>query len=167
MTVPSTRPQVSSPWIAGLVILLAAISGGIAGVAVDRLLLLPHMFHGGPGERHGRGGPPGEDFRKRFARELGLTADQKSRVDSIMDREMRGVREVRATVQPRLDSMIARTRRELDSVLTPEQRKKADEMRRRFPPPPRFGGGPPPLGPPPGDLPPDQEGPPPTRGSPP
>lgn len=163
MTAPSTRPPISSPWIAALVILLAAISGGIAGVAVDRLMLLPHMFHGGPGGPHGRGGTPGEDFRNRFARELGLTADQKVRVDSIMDREMRGVREVRATVQPRLDSMIARTRRELDSVLTPEQRKKAEGMRRRFPPPPRFGGGPPPGGPPPGDLPPDQEGPPPPR----
>jgi Spy/CpxP family protein refolding chaperone len=162
MTAPS-RPLAGSPWIAALVILLAGLSGGIAGVAVDRLLLLPHLFHGGPGERHGRGGPPGGDFSERFARELGLTSDQKARVDSIMDREMRGVREVRAAVQPRLDSIIARTRREMDAVLTPEQRKKAEEMRRRHPPRPGPRDGPP-SGPSPG-APPlgDQGGPPPPR----
>ena len=104
------------------------------------------MFHGGPAERHGRRGPRGEDFRERFAREIGLTADQRARVDSIMGREMRGVREVGPTVQPRLDSIVARTRKELDAVLTPEQRKKAEEMQKRHPPPSRPPGGGPPEG---------------------
>jgi hypothetical protein len=161
MTAPSAPSRFGTPWTAGLVLILAALSGGIVGVAVDRLLLLPHMFHGWHGERHPRQGPPGGDVRRRIGKELGLTPGQQSRVDSIMDREMRGVRAVRATVQPRLDSILAQTRRSLDSVLTPEQRKKAEEMRRRHPRPPRFGGGPPPGGGPPGDVPPDHEGPPP------
>jgi hypothetical protein len=48
---------------------------------------------------------------------------------------------------------VSRTRRQLDSVLTPEQRKKAEEIRRKHSRPP---------GPPPGDGPPDgPDGPPP------
>ena len=150
-----TSPKLTgTPLIAGLVLVLAALSGGIAGVAVDRLLLLPHMFHGWQGDRHDGRGPPPDDFRRRMGRELGLAPDQQTRVDSIMERQMRGVREVRATVQPQLDSIVARTRRELDSVLTPDQRKKAEEFRKRHPPPPGMrgelpggrleGGGPPP-----------------------
>lgn len=67
----------------------------------------------------------------------------------------RELRAVRGQVQPQLDSIITRTRRALDSVLTPEQRKRAEAIRKRHPPPP---------GPPPGEFPggPDRpEGPPP------
>jgi Spy/CpxP family protein refolding chaperone len=162
MTAPISNKLTSGLLLAALVIVLAAVSGGLAGVAVDRLVLLPHMFRG-PGRHDGHRPPRDHDFRQKFAREIGLTADQQVRVDSIMDREIKGIHAVRSEVQPRLDSIIARTRRELDSVLTPEQRKKAEEMRKRHPPPPRFGGGPPEGGPPPGDFPPDHDGPPPPR----
>jgi Spy/CpxP family protein refolding chaperone len=163
MTAPSSPNKLTTGLLlAALVIVLAAVSGGLAGVAVDRLVLLPHMFRGPGHPRDGHGPPRDHDFREKFAREIGLTAEQQVRVDSIMDREIKGIRAVRSEVQPRLDSIIARTRRELDSVLTPDQRKKAEEMRKRHPPPPRFEGGPPPDGgPPPGEPPPDHDGPPP------
>ena len=157
MTAPNSNKLTSGLLLAALVILLAAVSGGLAGVAVDRMVLLPHMFRGPGGPHDGRGPPHDHDFRQRFAREIGLTADQQVRVDSIMDREIKGIHAVRSEVQPRLDSIITRTRRELDSVLTPEQRKKAEEMRKRHPPPPRFEGGPP------GFPPDDRDGPPPPR----
>jgi Spy/CpxP family protein refolding chaperone len=144
MTAPNSSKLTSGVLLAALVIVLAAVSGGLAGVAVDRMVLLPHMFRGPGGPHDGRGPPRDHDFRERFAREIGLTADQQVRVDSIMDREIKGIHSVRSEVQPRLDSIITRTRRELDSVLTPEQRKKAEEMRKRHPPPPTFDGGPPP-----------------------
>lgn len=139
------------PLLAVLVLLLAGFAGGVAGIAMDRLVLLPRMF-GGPGfHRHGPGGPPPRDreFRERFAREVGLSPEQQIRIDSIMDRQGRELRAVRSKVQPQLDSIITRTRRELDSVLTPEQRKKAEEIRKRHPRPPgpppgEFGPGPPP-----------------------
>jgi Spy/CpxP family protein refolding chaperone len=142
------------PLVAALVLLLVAFAGGVAGVAVDRLVLLPRMF-GGPGlHGHGPGGPGGppprnREFRKRFAREVGLSPEQQTRIDSIMDRQGRELRAVRIKVQPQLDSIITRTRRELDSVLTPDQRKKAEEIRKRHPRPPgpprgEFGPGPPP-----------------------
>src|SRR4051812_48755815 len=127
MTAPPSRRSPPGPLMAVLVLLLVAIVGGFAGVALDRLVLLPHMF-GGPGfgPGHGPGGPPRDrEFRARFARELGLSSDHQTRIDSIMDRKGRELRAVRGQVQPTLDSIIARTRRSIDSVLTPEQRTKA------------------------------------------
>ena len=138
MTASGSRRPPPGPLMAVLVLLLVAIVGGFVGVALDRLVLLPHM---GFGYRHGPGGPPRDrEFRARFARELGLSPEQQTRIDSIMDRKGRELHAVRGQVQPTLDSIIARTRRSIDSVLTPEQRTKAEEIRRKHPRPP----GPPP-----------------------
>jgi len=149
----------SSPWrpggrlLAFLVLLLVAVAGGFAGVAIDRRVLLPHKFEGYRFE-HGPGphGARDRGFRNRFARELGLSPEQQTRVDSIMERQGRELRTIRHRVQPELDSIVSRTRRQLDSVLTPEQRKKAEEIRRKHPRPPgpRAEDGPPldPGGPP-------------------
>jgi Spy/CpxP family protein refolding chaperone len=146
MTSPGRVPP-KGPWLAVLVLLLVAFAGGIAGVAVDRLVLLPHRF-GGRDWHDGRPGPPrGHGFRDRFARELNLSPEQQTRIDSIMDRQGKELRAVRGQVQPQLDSIITRTRREIDAILTPEQRVKAETIRKRFPPPPRGPDGPP--GPPP------------------
>src|SRR3954452_1840050 len=153
----------SSPWrpggrlLAVLVLLLVAVAGGLAGLAIDRRVLLPRKFEGHRFE-HGPGphGPRDREFRNRFARELGLNSDQQTRIDSIMEHQGRELRAIRHQVQPQLDSIVSRTRRQLDSVLTPGQRK-AEEIRRRPPrppgPPPGHGppgepGGPPPEGPP-------------------
>ena len=138
------RKAPGGPRLAVLVLVVAVLAGGIAGVAADRLILLPHMHHG-PWHGGPRGGPPRDrEFRDRFAREVGLTPDQQTRIDSIMDRQGRELRAVRGQVQPQLDSIITRTRRALDSVLTPEQRKKAEAIRKQHPRPP---------GPPPGEFP--------------
>ena len=158
MTGPTTPSSKRSrgPLLAALVLLLALFVGGVAGVALDRHVLLPRTF--GRGFHHFPGRPPPRDreFRNRFAKEVGLSAEQQTRIDSIMDRQGRELRAVRSKVQPQLDSIISRTRRQLDSVLTPEQRKKAEEIRRRHPRPPGprpgdFGPGPdvPPGVPPP------------------
>jgi Spy/CpxP family protein refolding chaperone len=142
---PSKRRN--GPLLAILVLLLVAFVGGLAGVAMDRLVLLPRMF-GGPRFEHGPGHHPprDRDFRRRFAHEIGLSEQQQTRIDSIMDQQGRELRAVRRQVQPQLDSIVVRTRRQLDSLLTPEQRKKAEEIRRRHPRPP---------GPPPEEFPPD------------
>ena len=141
MTAGASSGRPRGPWIAALVVLLALLAGGVAGVALDRLVLLPGRAWRPDGE-HGPGRRPPRDreFRTRFAREVGLTPEQRQRVDSIMERQWRELRAVRRQVQPQLDSIIGSTRRALDSVLTPEQRKKAEQIRRRHPRPP----GPPP-----------------------
>jgi Spy/CpxP family protein refolding chaperone len=149
---PSPRRGARGPVLAVVVLLLAILVGALAGIALDRRVILPRRFHGGPPHQFGHRPARDREFRNRFARELGLTQDQQQRIDTIMDRQGRELRRVRQSVQPELDSIVARTRRQLDSVLTPEQRKKAEEIRRRHPRPP---------GPPPDDFRPPRTGAPP------
>jgi Spy/CpxP family protein refolding chaperone len=146
----STSKRPAGPLLAILVLFLIAFAGGLAGVVMDRLVLLPRRFEG-PAFEHGPGRHPprDRDFRRRFAQEVGLSEQQQTRIDSIMDRQGRELRAVRRQVQPQVDSIVVRTRRELDSVLTPEQRQKAEEIRRRHPRPP---------GPPPENFPPEGRG---------
>lgn len=147
--------------VAFLVLLLAVVAGGLAGLALDRTVLLPH--HMGPHPSHGPppGGPPGppdprreREFRDHMTEELGLSPEQRTRIDSILDRQGRELQAIREEVGPKLDAIGERTRHAMDSVLTPEQRQKMQAMIRRGPPgrhgrghppgPPPWGGPPPP-----------------------
>ncbi len=130
--------------MAGLVMVLIALGGGVAGVALDRRVFLPWHFQGRP-FGPGRGGPPGRDMeqhiRDHFAKELGLTAEQKQKVDSLMEQQMAEFRAVRSEMQPRIDTIFSVTRRAIDSILTPDQRTKAEELMRRRGPRGRGGPG--------------------------
>jgi Spy/CpxP family protein refolding chaperone len=132
--VPTMTPG-RSRRVAGLIMLLVALGGGVAGVAVDRLVLLPWHFRDRPFGPMGRGGPPERmehRAREHFAHELGLSDSQRVRIDSLMERQMQQLRAVRGQVQPQLDSIVTQTRRSIDSILTPEQRERAQTMLRRF-----------------------------------
>jgi Spy/CpxP family protein refolding chaperone len=161
MTAPTNSAPSSGPGarrargLAILVLLLAVLAGGLAGIALDRTVLLPRRI--GPRPPHaGALGRPREPrmprdramlerrFRERMARELGLTDAQRVRIDSVLDRQNRDVRAIRAEAEPKLDSIRARTRREMDAILTAEQRERMREMGRRG----RGRRGGPPGGPP-------------------
>lgn len=83
--------------------------------------------------------------------DLKLTESQAVRIDTLIERQMRGFREIRQSTRPAIDSLMAQTRRSIDSILTPDQRAKLDsvhtrreaEYRRRYPngAPPRGGRG--------------------------
>ena len=84
-----------------------------------------------------------------FARELDLTPGQRSTIDSMLRAEFDAVNEIRAESWPRMQSVMADTRRKLDSLLTPSQRDRYRELlaeqEQRFrahdgdrPPPPVF-----------------------------
>jgi Spy/CpxP family protein refolding chaperone len=133
-----------------LILLLVALAAGLAGVALDRLVLLPrHAEWGVPGDRprdpmrHPSPHDREREFRDRMARTLGLSDSQRVRIDALMERQLLEVRAIREQAQPRLDSVIARTRSQIDAILTPEQRERARAMARRGdfggrePPPPR------------------------------
>jgi Spy/CpxP family protein refolding chaperone len=112
------------PLLAVLVLPVALVAGIIAGVAADRTLLIPRVHRGFARGPHGplRDRESRDRFaRDRFAQDVGLTPEQQTKVDSIMDQQGRELRAVRGQVQPQLDSIITRIRRALDSVLTPEQ----------------------------------------------
>lgn len=119
--------------VAVLVLLVVALAGGLAGVAVDRLVLLPRPPGGLPGHPgFGMGNPPSRErereFRDHMARTLGLSGSQRVRIDSLLELQLRELRAIRSQVRPRLDSIIGRTRSQIDSILTPEQREKVRAM---------------------------------------
>jgi Spy/CpxP family protein refolding chaperone len=120
-----TRPRL----VAALLLVLALLVGVVVGIALDRTVLLRGPF-GGKGWRMAFTGPS-PAFRERMLRELGLTPEQRVRVDSVIDRSHREFCAVHDDIRPRLDSVVARTRRGIDSVLTPEQRVKAEKLKAR------------------------------------
>ena len=171
-TPPAPPPAQSTRRQAAIVLALVLLAGFLIGVATDRLWLTRHWGgrggRGGPGSfadgpRRGPGGPPGifrggmpralsPEFaaeRRRgivqsLTRELDLTAAQQKAIDSIMAGNEAEFQVLEQQMRPRMRAFLARTRGQIDSVLTPEQREKF----RKFGPP---GGPDGPGGPPPGE----------------
>ena len=126
---------------AAMVLVTVSLVSFLAGAAIDRWYLhrgrAPGM-RGGPGsERVMRGGPPGERGMRgggprrpseRMARELGLSDTQRVQIDSIIVRQSREMRALMQEGQPRVDSILARTREAIGQVLTVEQRAKFDSL---------------------------------------
>lgn len=125
----STTPDRGSLLAAALIVvtLLVGVAGG---VALDRWAFRPHR------PAIGRFDPAQARDRasRRLAFELGLTPEQRLRVDSLMRRQQRGAAEIMRGVRPSLDSISAATQAELRTVLTPEQWRRFDSLRSRMPP---------------------------------
>jgi Spy/CpxP family protein refolding chaperone len=130
------------------VLFTIAVASVAGGVLLDRYVLLPRIFGfrgmGEGGMRSRTGPPPGgrgrggsdrgggrQAFHERLAEELSLTPSQRSRMDSLMDRQERALRAAHEAVQPRIDSIVGDTRTKLDALLTAEQRQKLDSLRAR------------------------------------
>ena len=111
--------------VAGVVIVLVLL----AGIAIG--FFLHHAMpwrHGPPGLRRGRpaAGPAAgaikERMLERLDRDLKLTPDQHARIDTVLTRREADLRALMLETRPRFDSIAARTRSEIQAVLTPEQR---------------------------------------------
>lgn len=59
--------------------------------------------------------------REELARELGLTAEQQTRIDEILDEQQRRMREIMRETRPRTRAILKETRAQVEEVLTPEQ----------------------------------------------
>lgn len=128
----SSRGRVITLLIAGIV--LVAGAGVATGVVLERTVLSHRDGHWrGPG---GRGGPGGHGpMHERFGRDLGLSSAQEAKIDSIFASHRSAIDSARAESEPKIRAIIDQTRREVDSVLTPEQRAKMHErMKREHPP---------------------------------
>jgi Spy/CpxP family protein refolding chaperone len=101
---------------------IAAFSAGAAaGVATDRALLR---------ERMQREWGDVRAMRTRLADDLGMDADQRTSLDSILDDRNRQVDSVMGPVRPQLDSLGAAARQRIRQLLTPEQQATYDQMQR-------------------------------------
>ncbi len=71
------------------------------------------------------------EFLRRMQRELGLTAEQRERVDKILKESQERTREIMEPVAPDVRAEMQRTRDKFREVLTLEQRARFDELLKR------------------------------------
>lgn len=98
----------------------AALVGGVLGFSADRLVTRERVCRWG--DQAG--------MRRLFGDELGLNADQRAIVDSLLDDKHRQIAAVVRPVKPQLDSISDRTADQINRLLTPAQRPVFDVMRR-------------------------------------
>lgn len=111
--------------IAALLMLVVFGLGVAAGILGERCVV--HKKN--PRAAAGRPHPPSPDS---WAKELGLTQAQQDRIKEIFKKNEERMKAYRAESHTRLDELRKTLKEEIDAVLTPEQRKKNDEMIRRF-----------------------------------
>lgn len=99
--------------------LAAAVTGAAIGVAVDRLII-----------RTERPRYSAKAMRDRFAKDLTLTAEQRTTVDNILDARARAESVLVVPIRPRLDSLRAEARLKISAVLTPAQQRVYEQMQR-------------------------------------
>lgn len=143
MNGPETRPPESTPrpprgvpprLAAALVLLAVFALGAAAGVLADRKLA-PR-----PWAREERSGRvprwihrPASEHRKYWNRihdQLGLTSEQRAAVDTLLSRRVRQLDEARHRMEPEMLRILQTTRAQIDSILTPQQRERLEEIRK-------------------------------------
>jgi len=99
----------------------AVLVGALLGIIADRVVLR---------ERLAREWRDPRSMRDRIAVQLDLDADQRARLDTILDARNRRYDSLMAPVRPVLDSVGTAARQEIQAMLTPEQRARYEDMRR-------------------------------------
>jgi hypothetical protein len=133
----TVRPMRIPVWfVAAAIIVMSLLTGVIVGVAVDRRMLLHRpdgpffLARGGYSGRHVTMAP------ERLKAELGLSPAQTASVDSIMRHRMGQRDSVMAHTWPVMRQLLDSTRADIESVLTPDQRAKFEQLRMHEPPGP-------------------------------
>lgn len=111
--------------IAALLLLVVFGLGVAAGVLGERYLVHKKDRRAAINRPH----PPSPED---WARELGLTEDQKARIRDIFKQNEERMRAYRTESRARLGELRKQLWDETNAVLTPEQKAKNDEMIRRF-----------------------------------
>jgi hypothetical protein len=131
---PASPPRIP-PRLAALLLLAGVFAiGAVLGVGLERVRdRASRETH-----RVRDGVPvwalPERDQRRHWARvsdQLALTPGQRARVDSILTIRARQLEAARAQVEPTMSSIMVSARSQIDSVLTPDQRARLQELRRQ------------------------------------
>lgn len=99
----------------GIVLGLTFAAGLAGGVALDRRVLDRPQASGRRSDRYR--GPVIE----RFASELGLTQDQRTRIETILDHYRTHMKAIWQDVHPRYSAIVDSAKTEIEAVLTPDQ----------------------------------------------
>jgi hypothetical protein len=117
---------------AAVVLALCVSVGTIAGVVLDRVLLIPHHIGRRPARAPRALWPANQEAsRDRLARELALSDSQRVHLDTVLSRQTARFRATREQIQPQMDSIFAQTRVQIDSILSPTQRDRLRDIRDR------------------------------------
>ena len=115
--------------VAILTLVLVGAGCALAGAAIDRAYVNRAMRFVGDTTFHPISSalrtPSDADrlqYRAELSRALSLSAEQNHLVDSILDQRAGQFEAIRQDIRPRVDSMVTAVRREIDAILTPEQR---------------------------------------------
>ena len=110
--------------VAGLVVVLVLLAGIAIGFFAHQSMAWRHGTPGfGVGGPHaGRPGAIKSHMLERLDHDLKLTPDQHARIDTVLTKREEDLRALMAQTRPQFDSIAARTRAQIQAVLTPEQR---------------------------------------------
>ena len=100
------------------------VAGAAAGIASDRLELIPRAAvatEPGTDERPGPPGPRGTVIEQ-FAGELGLTMQQKAEIDGLLDYYAQSLKELQRSTRPAYVALMDSVRTEIEAVLDEGQR---------------------------------------------
>ncbi len=127
METPTPSTSSSARTTAILLVAIAFVAGALIGFAGGRVYSIYH----GPFRGHGA------DFirdrmLKHLDRELDLTPQQHAQVAQIMDRHHKRMDEIAAGIRPQMRQEIDAAGREIEAILTPEQKQKYQSMRLRM-----------------------------------
>jgi hypothetical protein len=118
-----------SKTVAILTFVLVGVGCALAGAAVDRAYVHRAVrfvgdttFHPISSALRTPSDADRQRYRSELSSELSLTPAQNHLVDSILDHRAGQFEALRNELRPRVDSMVNAVRREIDAVLTPEQR---------------------------------------------
>ncbi len=117
MTSTTSRTRVA------LLLAITFLAGMAAGVAADRQLRSDVSEDASKQARedHRRDRRGGRTTIERFADELGLTEEQRARIDPILEDAREGMSELFEPVRPAYRALVDSTRARIEAVLTPEQ----------------------------------------------
>jgi Spy/CpxP family protein refolding chaperone len=124
-----TGAMARSRWIALAVLSAIFLAGAALGAAALAVLSDDRQEQPERPQPDGRwGGPPGGPS---IFDQIGLTAEQKAGMDSIMERRRRQMDAFWEEHNPEVRAIIDSARAEVDRLLTPEQRQQYQEFRER------------------------------------
>ena len=121
--------MITSPSRAALVIVAVVIGSALAGAAVDHAIVLRNPRRFQPmflAEGTEAAVSRRTDMLERLSAELSLRPEQRAAIDSIMRHTDSVLRDVRLEMQPRVQSALDDSRRQIEKHLDPAQRASFD-----------------------------------------
>jgi hypothetical protein len=122
--------------LAALALVAVALASGLTGAAVDRAYMRQSARIVGDTAFHPLSSAlrtPSDADRKQIRAELStaldLTPEQERLIDSIMTSRSGQFEELRASIRPRVESLLTNMRSDVETVLTSDQREKYRKLR--------------------------------------